>query len=121
MNWLTILGDAFWILSLAFIGVTLRQLSWKVGKDVRLPMPWAMTGRRAWRWPRDVAFGVMFGVPLLIGLGLSVGGRLTAEDAYWPLIFFALKTATAGLAAILHLGWLRGALRTLLVEGALKP
>ena len=121
MNWLSILGDAIQILSLAFIGATLRQLGWKIGKQVRLPMPWALNGPKAWRLPRNLAFSILFGGPLAIALALSFGGRWMTEDPYMPLIFFGLKAASAGLFAIAHLTWLRATLRTLLIEGELKP
>ena len=118
MNWLSIVGDAFWILALAFIGATLRQLAAKIGPQVRLPLPLAPP---KWRLPRNRAFGLIFGIPLLIGLALSFAGRWAVDDPSTPLLFFCLKTASAGAFAVLHLGWLRKALRLLLVEGAVKP
>jgi hypothetical protein len=118
MNWLSILGDAFWILALAFIGATLRQAAAKIGPEVRVPL---FILKNSWRARRNTAFTILFGVPLIVGLGLSFGGRWMADDPYMPLIFFGLKTATAGLAAMRHLSWLKSALRTLLVEGAVKP
>jgi hypothetical protein len=121
MDWLSILGDAFWILALAFIGATLRQLAAKLGPDIRVPMPWTPKGWRSLRPPRNVAFTILFGAPLILGLALSFGGRWMTEDPYMPMIFFGLKTATAGLATINHLSWLKSTLRTLLIEGQLKP
>jgi len=121
MDWISIIGDAFQILSLAFIGATLRQLAARIGPDIRLPMPWSPKGRRTGRLPRNLAFKIVFGVPLAVALALSFAGRWMTEADYLPLIFFCLKTASAGVFAMAHLGWMRSMLRTLLVEGVLKP
>jgi len=121
MNWLSIAGDAFQILSLAFIGATLRQLAARIGAEIRLPMPWSPKIGGRGRLARNTAFAIMFGAPLAVALGLSFAGRWTAAEPYLPLIFFCLKTATAGLFAMNHLNWMRSMLRTLLVEGVLKP
>ena len=58
-------ADAMWILAMALIASTSRGALKRVPAGVRMPM-WAGV-----RLPRNLALGIMFGAPLLIGLGLS--------------------------------------------------
>ena len=121
MSWINILGDAAWIVALAFIAATLRQLSWRVDKATPLPLPWTIGLLERRRQPRNLVLLVMFINPFTVGVCLTIWGRLVADDALTALIFLGLKATTAGAFAMIHLTWLRGVARILLTEGKLKP
>lgn len=113
-------GDALWILVMATIASTSRAALARIPRDVRTPLPFAPRAGERPRGSRNAAFAMAIGAPLLVGLALLIFGRLapTPEKA---MLVFLVRTATAPLFALAHLAWLRGALRTLDDEGALRP
>jgi hypothetical protein len=107
-------ADAFWVLAMALITSTSRGALKRVPADVKMPM-WGGV-----RLPRNVALGVMFGAPLLIGLGLSATSSAGGLDGQGAAILFLLRVTLAGTFAVVCLTWLRGSLRTLENEGAVS-
>ncbi len=114
------LGDGLWILAMALIASTSRGALKRVPPTVRMPMQWGKDGKPTWRLPRNTALGLMFGAPLVIGLALSALSSLAAADAQSAVILFLMRALLAGLFAVVCLTWLRGSLRTLEDEGAVK-
>lgn len=114
------LADGLWILAMALIASTSRGALRRVPSDAKMPMQWGKDGKPTWRLVRNVALGVMFGVPLVLGLALSAMSRLAVHDAEGAVILFLLRTLLAGLFAVVCLTWLRGSLRTLEDEGVVS-
>jgi hypothetical protein len=108
------LADGLWILAMALIASTSRGALKRVPAGVKMPM------RGSVRLPRNIALGVMFGAPLLIGLGLSATSAAGGLDGQGALILFLLRVLLAGVFAVVCLTWLRGSLRTLEDEGAVS-
>lgn len=118
---LAIAGDAIWIFVMATIASATRRAAKLIPADARLPMQWSLKGRPVWRARRAPAFALVVGIPLVLGLILSAAARAPQDDPGDPLILFLVRMALAPLMALVHLLWLRGALRTLGDEGVLKP
>lgn len=108
------IGDGLWILAMALIASTSRGALKRVPAGVKMPM-WGGV-----RLPRNAALGIMFGAPLLIGLSLSATSASGALDAQSALILFLVRVTLAGGFAVVCLTWLRGSLRTLEDEGAVR-
>jgi len=107
-------ADAMWILAMALIASTSRGALKRVPAGVKMPM-WGGV-----RFARNLALGVMFGAPLLIGLGLSATSAAGGLDAQGAVILFLVRVTLAGVFAVVCLTWLRGSLRTLEDEGVVS-
>lgn len=107
-------ADALWILAMALIASTSRGALKRVPAGVKMPM-WGGV-----RLPRNLALGIMFGAPLLIGLGLSATSAAGRLDAQAAMILFLLRVTLAGVFAVVCLTWLRASLRTLEDEGVVS-
>ena len=107
-------ADAMWILAMALIASTSHGALKRVPATVKMPM-WGGV-----RLARNLALGIMFGAPLLIGLGLSATSSAGGLDGQGALILFLLRVTLAGAFATVCLTWLRGSLRTLEDEGAVS-
>ena len=108
------LGDGLWILAMALIASTSRGALKRVPASVKMPL-WGGV-----RLARNPALGIMFGAPLLIGLGLSATSAAGRLDAQGAAILFLVRVTLAGLFAVVCLTWLRASLRTLEDEGAVN-
>jgi hypothetical protein len=115
------LADGLWILAMSLIASTSRGALKRVPATAKMPMQWGKDGKPTWRLARNVALGVMFGTPLVLGLALSAMSRLAVHDAQSAVILFLMRTLLAGLFAVVCLTWLRGSLRTLEDEGVVSP
>src|SRR5688572_22559038 len=107
-------ADAMWILAMALIASTSRGALRRVPAGVKMPM-WGGV-----RLPRNLALGIMFGAPLLIGLGLSATSAAGGLDGQGAVILFLVRVTLAGVFAVVCLTWLRGSLRTLEDEGVVS-
>lgn len=118
---LSILGDAFWIVAMAMIASATRG-AWKgLPADARLPMQWGVMSRNpTWRARKPLALALTVGIPFVFGLILSAVARDPQLAPDERLMLFLARTATAPLFVLVHMLWLRAALRTLDAEGALK-
>lgn len=114
------IADGLWIVAMALIASTSRGALKRVPAVARMPMQWDKDGKPTVRLPRNLALGVMFGLPLAIGLVLSALSLLAVRDAQSAVILFLLRTLLAGLFAVVCLTWLRGSLRTLEDEGVVS-
>lgn len=113
-------ADAFWIVAMALIASTSRGALRRVPAEARMPMQWGKGGKPTWRAARNPALGVMFGLPLVLGLGLSALQRLGVETPQQAVLMFLVRVLLAGLFAIVHVTWLRASLRTLEDEGVVS-
>lgn len=120
LAWLPYVGDAVWILVTASIASTSRAALARIPADVRTPLPFSPSVTARPRGSRNAAFAVAIGAPLLVGLALLIFGRLAGTPEKAVLVFL-VRLAVAPLFALAHLAWLRGVLRTLEDEGALRP
>jgi len=121
VDWLSIVGDAVWIVAMALIASGSRTGWRRIPDDVRVPMQWRLDKTPTWRAAKRVAFGVTLAVPLVFGLILSAAARDVSLGADERLLNFLVRTATAPVFVLIHYAWLRAALKTLASEGALKP
>ncbi|MBU1377264.1 MAG: hypothetical protein KKE02_17450 [Alphaproteobacteria bacterium] len=115
------IADGLWIVAMALIASTSQGALKRVPADAKMPMQWGKDGKPTWRLSRNVALGWMFGLPLVVGLGLSALSRLAVHDAQSAVILFLMRTLLAALFAVVCLTWLRGSLRTLEDEGVVIP
>jgi len=113
-------ADAFWIVAMALIASTSRGALRRVPAEAKMPMQWGKGGKPTWRVARNPALGVMFGLPLVLGLGLSALQRLGVETPQQAVLMFLVRVLLAGLFAIVHVTWLRASLRTLEDEGVVS-
>jgi hypothetical protein len=99
---------------MALIASTSRGALKRVPATARMPL-WG-----GLRLARNLALGIMFGAPLVVGLGLSATSSLAVQDAQAALILFLTRATLAGAFAVVGLTWLRGSLRTLEDEGVVS-
>jgi len=114
------IADGLWIIAMALIASTSRGALKRVPADAKMPMQWDKNGKPTIRLTRNLALGLAFGLPLVIGLVLSAMSRLAVQDAQSAVILFLMRTLLAGLFAVVCLTWLRGSLRTLEDEGVVS-
>jgi hypothetical protein len=114
-------GDVLWIVVMAIIASTSRAALKRIPPGTRMPMQWSVTRKPSWRAPRDAAFTLMIGLPFVVGLLLLFAGRTAPDSPDEALIIFLVRASVAPLMALIHLIWLRLALKTLDDEGVLKP
>ncbi len=107
-------ADALWILAMALIASTSRGALRRVPVAAKMPM-WGGV-----RLARNLALGIMFGAPLLIGLGLSATSAADGLDAQAAVILFLVRVTLAGVFAVVCLTWLRASLRKLEDEGVVS-
>ena len=118
---LNILGDAFWIVATAMIASATLG-AWKaLPADARLPMQWGLDRKPTWRARKPVALGMTLGIAVVFGLILSAKARDSALAPDERMILFLVRAATAPLFILVHMFWLRAAVRTVAAEGAHRP
>lgn len=113
MDFLSIGADALWIIALSIMAGGARAAWRRMDAQTLVPM------RGNWRLPRNQALILPVLLALLLGVALLWAHRNTADLAY-NVIFFGARATLAAIVAMMHLQWLKGALITLDVEGALK-
>jgi len=119
IHFLSILGDAFWIMALALM----CSLSWSSGKKIpagtKVPVAW----KGAIATTRVDRFSALWVVPILAiaaGVWLKFESRAPGLDINGALIALGVRLTVAPLLAVLHLSQVRRALATLAAEGQLK-
>jgi hypothetical protein len=117
---LSIAGDVFWILALA----VMSSLSWgawkRIGPGTPAPVAWKgdVVAIRAHRLP---ALWLVPALAFAAGAWLKFESRAPGLGLDGALIVLGVRVTLAPLVAVLHLGQVRRALRTLEAEGELKP
>jgi hypothetical protein len=100
---LTYLGDALWVVALSIMFGASRQ-AWgrtRPGEKIRLPMGEIGRGLGIWALP---------GAAFAFSLWLALQAR-DVEGADTAVIVFGVRATAASLLALLHLRWLRAALK----------
>ncbi|MDP1615957.1 hypothetical protein [Phenylobacterium sp.] len=120
MNWLGIVGDALWILSLSIMASASRGAWKRIDPQTTLPMQFARDGRPVLRLKRNIALLLVPTLGFLISLLLLGQNRATPPGTPEALILFGVRATLAGLFALVHLRWLSAALAQLDQEGALR-
>ena len=108
MNWLVVIGDAFWIVSLALIASTALQARGRLAPADRLPLFWGL-GRLGLTARRDPVLIAALAAPFLVSAATSWMARAPDLQDSGLLVCLA-RIFTAGAAAGLHVAWLRGVL-----------
>jgi len=121
LNLLAVLGDVVWIVAMSMMASASRAAWRRIPADAKLPMQWGLNRKPTWRARRGPAFTVMIAVPLAFGLVLSAFARDPAMTPDRQLLALLVRMATAPVFVLVHMAWMRAALRTLEAEGSLKP
>jgi hypothetical protein len=114
----TLLADLVWGLALATM--TYRSVrAWRrMDPDAWAPLQWNRAGRPIMRAQRDLAVAFTPLVALAGGLLFAAGARLGDDyQTGWA----AMRLTAPVLLAAAHHAHMRGAVKTLKAEGALKP
>ena len=121
MDWLAVVGDAVWILSLSLIAGASRSAWPRIEPDACVPMQFTPRRRILWRAPKPVA--LLFTPVLATGVGLALGAaaRNPIDMDAAPLIVFGARMALAPPFVLLHLMHLHRAMSVLADEGQLRP
>lgn len=121
MNWLGIVGDALWIVSLAIMAGASHRAWRRVPTTTKMPLQFARDGRAMMRVPRHVALLLIPGIAFLISLMLMWQNRQMVPGGPDALVLFGIRATLAGVFALYHLRWLEAAMAQLDQEGALRP
>jgi hypothetical protein len=116
---LSYVGDAIWVLVMAFIASGARAVMQRIPPNARVPLRLSATGFDI-RTPRNIAIGVVVGMPFVLGLFLLYVSRTYAVTLQDGLIMLLIRLTVAPLCAMGFLAWLRQAMETLEREGALR-
>lgn len=117
---LSIIGDVFWILALAMMA-SLSWASWKrIDPGTAVPVAWKddQVAVRAHRLP---ALWLVPALAFAAGAWLKFESRETGIDLDGAILTLGVRATVAPLIAVLHMGQVRRALRTLDDEGQLRP
>lgn len=120
MNWLGIVGDALWIVSLSIMASASHKAWARVPAETKMPLQFARDGRAMMRVPRHIALLLIPGVAFLLSLVLLWQNREIPPGTPDALVLFGIRATLAGLFALYHLRWLQAAMTQLDQEGALK-
>ena len=116
MRFLSIAGDALWIIALSVMASGARAAFKRAKPDAPTPLPFA--GDRRAR--PAVALSLMPAGAFVIGALLLFAHR-TSPPGPEDLIWFCLRAIAAALIGLAFLRHLKAALETLQREGQLKP
>ena len=113
----TALADTVWTLAvLAMVAASARAWS-RMDAEAWAPLQWGRDGRPVMRAQRDLAVAFTPLAAMAGGLLLAAGARLgDPSETAWD----AIRLAAPVLLAVAHLAHMRGALKTLGAEGALR-
>lgn len=120
MTILAYIGDAFWVLSLAWMAGNARDASRRIADGATFPLLYRK-GQAIQRTGKAWALSAYPMMALGFSLILMVESRRPdlSVDGAW--LMFGIRMITAPLALRLHKAWLAGAMDILKREGALKP
>jgi tetrahydromethanopterin S-methyltransferase subunit E len=120
MDWLRILGDALWIVSLAMVASSALNAARHVESTARVPLIYRKSGPGL-RLPRNLAFAVNPLTGLAVGMILVWAGWQAGPGADAQLISFGVRATVAALFALGHMYWMKAAMEALAAEGQLRP
>ena len=120
MDWLAIIGDAVWIMTLSLIAGASRTVWAKIPAGAAVPMQFTLKRKPLWRAPKPVALVFTPVLVTVIGLAFGYAARVAPPYGGMPLIIFAVRMALGPPFVMAHLLHLRLALETLDGEGKLK-
>jgi hypothetical protein len=114
----TALADGVWAGALLVMALCSLRAWRRMGAEAWAPLQWGRDGRPVMRAQRDLAVAFTPVVAMAGGLLLAAGARLGGDSQTgWSLI----RLAAPVMLAILHQVHMKGAVRTLKAEGALRP
>lgn len=113
----TALADGVWAAALVVMVLCSLRAWRRMDAEAWAPLQWGRDGRPVMRAQRDLAVAFTPVVAMAGGLLLAAGARL-GDDAQpgWTLI----RLAAPVLLAVLHQAHMKGAMKTLKAEGALR-
>jgi hypothetical protein len=113
----TELADLVWAAALAFMALCSARAWRRMDAEAWAPLQWDRTGRPVMRAQRDLAVAFTPLVAMAGGLLLAAGARLgDPSQTGWDMV----RLAAPVLLAAAHQHHLKGALKTLKAEGALR-
>ena len=118
LNWTsTVLADGVWAAAMVVMILCSARAWRRMTADAWAPLQWGRDGRPVMRAQRDLAVAFTPMVAMAGGLLLAAGARLgDPSQTGWV----ALRLVAPVLLAITHQMHLKGALKTLKAEGALR-
>ena len=119
LDWTSLaLADGVWAAALLVMALCSVRAWRRMDAEVWAPLQWGRDGRPVMRAQRDLAVAFTPLVAMAGGLLLAAGARL-GEDGQpgWILI----RLAAPVMLAVLHQLHMKGAVKTLKAEGALRP
>ncbi|WP_091735939.1 hypothetical protein [Phenylobacterium immobile] len=119
MTLLAYIGDAFWIIALAWMAGAARDASRKLEADVKFPLLYRK-GQPVQRTSKGWALSAYPMMALGFSLILMVESRRPDLSVNGAWLLFGARMAAAPLALRLHRVWLNGAMDMLKAEGAVK-
>ncbi|MDB5440916.1 MAG: hypothetical protein JWM33_3343 [Caulobacteraceae bacterium] len=119
MNWMTIIGDAAWILALGIMTSFSFQAWGRIPPDAKVPMHFDQAGKPTRRASRTMALTFNPGLALAAAIFMRVAAHRTAGQQ-GTLIVTLLSVALAPMLAFTHLWTLDKAMKVLDAEGVLR-
>ena len=114
----TALADGVWAAALAVMALCSARAWRRMDAEAWAPLQWGRDGRPVMRAQRDLAVGFTPLVAMAGGLLLAAGARLGDDgQTGWTVI----RLAAPVMLAVLHQAHMKGAMKTLKAEGALRP
>ena len=97
MNWLGIVGDALWIVSLSIMAGASQRAWGRVPPETRMPLQFARDGRAIMRVPRHIALLLIPTIAFVLSVMLLWQNRQTAPgtpEALVPVSYTHLTLPT---------------------------
>jgi hypothetical protein len=114
----TTLADGVWATALVVMALCSARAWRRMDAEAWAPLQWGRDGRPVMRAQRDLAVAFTPLVAMAGGLLLAAGARLGDDtQTGWTVI----RLAAPVMLAVLHQAHMKGAMKTLKAEGALRP
>jgi hypothetical protein len=112
----TALADGVWAGALLVMGLCSVRAWRRMDAEAWAPLQWGRDGTPVMRAQRDLAVAFTPMVAMAGGLLLAAGARLGDAQTGWTVI----RLAAPVMLAVLHQAHMKGAMKTLKAEGALR-
>ncbi len=114
----TALADGIWALAIVAMGLCSVRAWRRIDAEAWAPLQWGRDGRPVMRAQRDLAVAFTPLVAMAGGLLLAAGARLgDPSQTGWTVI----RLAAPIMLVVFHQAHMKGAVKTLKAEGALRP
>jgi hypothetical protein len=119
LDWTSLaLADGVWAAALLVMALCSARAWRRMDAEAWAPLQWGRDGRPVMRAQRDLAVAFTPMVAMAGGLLLAAGARLGDDSqTSWT----AIRLAAPVMLAVFHQLHMKGAMKTLKAEGALRP